>query len=160
MFYKHDNNLEFLKEKIDLIKIALFKSEIDEDLQLPNNIIQTLRVEDDGTIWFFTTCKGNHARFINKSFYAYLDYYKKDTGCRLQLSGKAGIVDNDYESPFATWDGFSKEGYTTVLVKMKIMQAEFFENKIFADISWTERIKTAISGLFQPPSHRSYHFSG
>ena len=160
MFFKHDNNLVFLKEKINLIKIALFKSEINSELQLPNNIVQTLRVEDDGTIWFFTTCRGNPARFINKSFYAYLDFYKKDTGCRLQLSGKANIVDNDYESTFSSWDGYSKEGYTTVLVKMKIMQAEFFENKIITDISWIERIKGIINNLFLPPTHRSYHFSG
>ena len=160
MFFKHDNNLVFLKEKINLIKIALFKSEINSELQLPNNVIQTLRVEDDGTVWFFTTCMGNPARFINKSFYAYLDYYKKDTGCRLQLSGKTNIVDNDYDSAFSSWDGYSKEGYTTVLVKMKIMQAEFFENKIIADISWTDRIKGIINNLFVQPSHRSYHFSG
>ena len=38
MFFNHDNNLVFLKEKINLIKIALFKSEINSELQLPNNI--------------------------------------------------------------------------------------------------------------------------
>jgi general stress protein 26 len=159
MFDNTENNLAFLKEKINLIKIALFKSEINSELQLPNNIIQTLRVEDDGTVWFFTTCNGNYARFINKSFYAYLDYYKKDTGCRLQLSGKAQIVDNEYDSTFSGWDGYSKEGYTSVLVKMKPMQAEFFENKITADFSWPGKIKNVFNSLFLSPAHRSYHFS-
>ena len=159
MFENNDNNLAFLKEKINLIKIALFKSEINSELQLPNNIIQTLRVEDDGTVWFFTTCNQNHARFINKSFYAYLDYYKKDTGCRLQLSGKAQIVDNEYDNTFCDWNGASKEGYTSVLIKMKLMQAEFFENKISTDFSWPEKIKNAFNSLFISPSHRSYHFS-
>lgn len=45
-----DRNLEFLKEKIEDIKIALFKTELNPDLQLPNNIIQTFKVEDDGTV--------------------------------------------------------------------------------------------------------------
>ncbi len=46
----HDENLVFLKEKIREIKFALFKSEINSELQLPNNIIQNLKVEDDGTV--------------------------------------------------------------------------------------------------------------
>lgn len=159
MYYKQDENLAFLKEKINQIKIALFKSEMNSELQLPNNIIQTLRVEDDGTIWFFTTCNECHARFIDKSFYAYLNYYKKDTGCRLQLSGKATIVDDCDESSFGADGYYSKDAYTSVLVKMKIMQAEFFENKPADHISWTEKIKTAFSGLFLPSAHRIYDFS-
>lgn len=158
MNYKQDENLAFLRSKINQIKIALFKSETDFELQLPNNIVQTLSVEDDGTIWFFTTCNGCHARFMDKSFYAYLNYYKKDTGCRLQLGGKAIIVENS-EHSFVEAADYSKELYTTVLVKMKIMQAEFFENKITPDVSWTEKIKSVLSGLFLPATHRIYNFS-
>src|SRR5688572_7221243 len=110
MYYEQDENLVFLKEKINEIKIALFKSEINSELTMPNNIIQALRVEEDGTIWFFTTCKGNYARFIDKSFYTYLSFYKKDTGCRLQLSGKAKIIDNSYEGLISSGET-DKEGY-------------------------------------------------
>jgi len=156
---QQDENLVFLKDKINEIKIALFKSESDFELQLPNNIIQTLRVEDDGTVWFFTTCNGCYARFMDKSFYAFLNYYKKDTGCRLQLGGKAIIVNDYSESSFPAENDFSKETYTSVLVKMKIMQAEFFENKIIHEVSWTEKIRSAFAGLFMSPAHRIYDFS-
>ena len=157
MNYIQHENLAFLRNKINQINIALFKSETDFELQLPNNIIQTLSVEDDGTIWFFTTCNGCHARFMDKSFYASLNYYKKDTGCRLQLGGKAIIVD-DNKNSFCALSDFSKDVYTTVLVKMKIMQAEFFENKTSPDISWTDKIKSVIGGLFLSPAHRIYNF--
>ncbi len=157
MHYNQDQNMLFLKDKIREIKIALFKAEINSELQLPNNIIQTLNVEDNGTIWFFTTCNENHARFIDKPFYAYLDYYKKDTGCRLQLSGKAIIADNEQEDQFATRNFASV--YTNVLVKMKIMQADFFESKTFSNLSWAEKIKTVLNNLFLPQEHRVYDFS-
>lgn len=157
MNYNQDQDLLFLKEKIREIKIALFKSEINSELRLPNNIIQTLSVEDDGTIWFFTTCNGNHARFIDKPFYAYLDYYKKDTGCSLHLAGKAIIADNEQEDQFATRNFTS--AYTNVLVKMKIMQADFFEGKPYSNLSWTDKIKTVINNLFLPPEHKVYNFS-
>lgn len=160
MYHKQqDEHLVFLKEKIKEIKIALFRSETDFELQLPNNIIQTLSVEDDGTLWFFTTCNGCHARFMDKSFYAYLSYYKKDTGCRLQLGGKAIIVNDYTESSFPAENDFSKETYTSVLVKMKIMQAEFFENKVIQQVSWPEKIRSVLTDLFMSPVHRVYNFS-
>lgn len=158
MSYKQDTNLEFLKNKINEIKIALFKPESDFELQLPNNIVQTLRVDDDGTIWFFTTCNGNYARFMNKSFYAWLNYYKKDTGCHLQLSGKTTIILEE-DNCFAMDSDYSGGAYTTVLIKMKIMQAEYFENKIDTEVSWTEKIKSAVAGLFFSTAHRIYDFS-
>jgi len=157
MRYKQDEHLMFLRHKINEIKVALFKSEINSELQLPNNIVETLSVEDDGTVWFFTTCNGNHARFMDRSFYAYLNYYKKDTGCRLQLSGKAVIVEDEEDSIFADHD-YSDDLYKTVLVKMKIMQAEFFENKVSNDNTLADKIKSAIAGLFLAPAHRIYNF--
>lgn len=157
--YYTDENLKFLKEKIKDIKVALFKSEINSELQLPNNIIQTLKVEDDGTIWFFTSCAGDYAQNVAKSFYAYLDYYKKGTECRLQLSGKASIVEDDDQS-FLNMSNYSKSTASRlVLVKMKIMQAEYFENKSLQPVSWKEKMKGAINQLFFNPLHRVYDFS-
>src|SRR4051812_8750582 len=101
-----DENLVFLKQKISEIKVALFRAEINSELQLPNNIIQTLKVENNGTIWFLTSCSGYHAKTIERSFYAYLDFYKKGTGCRLQIGGKANIVEDDDQS-FLTISNYS-----------------------------------------------------
>ncbi|CAN5812291.1 hypothetical protein BH11BAC4_BH11BAC4_10180 [soil metagenome] len=155
----HDEDLCFLTEKIRDIKIALFKSEINAELRLPNNIIQTLKVENDGTIWFFTSCHGNYAQNIDKSFYAYLDYYKKGRDCRLQLSGKATIVENDDEDLFSISNYSAGTFGRLVLVKMKIMQAEYFENPPVENISWQEKIKTTINHLFFTPSHKVFDFS-
>ena len=158
-YFQRDKNLDFLKEKIKDIKIALFKTELNPELQLPNNIIQTLKVEDDGTVWFFTSCNGKHVANINSSFYAYLNYQKKGTGCRLQLSGKACLVKNDDDGLFSMCN-YAKGSYgKLVLVKIKIMQAEFFENKFSENISWTEKIKNTLIHLFMPPAHRTYNFS-
>lgn len=154
-----DRNLSFLKEKINDIKTALFTSELNPELQLPNNIIQTLKVEDDGTIWFFTSCNGDHVENIDAPFYAYLSYQKKGTGCRLQLSGKANLVKNDNEGLFSI-SNYTKGSYgRLVLVKMKIMQAEFFENIFSENFSWSEKIKNSFTHLFMAPAHRIYNFS-
>ena len=157
--FHHDRNLDFLKEKIKDIKIALFKTELNPAWQLPDNIIQTLKVEDDGTVWFFTSCNGKHVENIDSSFCAYLSYQKKGTGCRLQLRGKACLVKNDNDGLFSICN-YAKGSYgKLVLVKMKIMQAEFFENKFFENISWSEKIKNTFTHFFMPPAHRTYHYS-
>ncbi len=158
-YFQHDKNLDFLKEKIKEIKIALFKTELNPELQLPNNIIQTLKVEADGTVWFFTSCNGAHINNIDRSFYAYLSYQKKGSGCHLQLSGKATLVKTDDEGLFSICN-YSKGSYgKLVLVKMKIMQAEFFENKFTEHVSWTEKLKHSFSQLFTAPTHRIYNFT-
>ncbi len=154
-----DENLGFLKSKINDIKIALFKSEINSELQLPNNIIQTLKVDDEGHIWFLTSCSGNQKQHIDKSFYAYLDYYKKGTECRLQLGGKAVLVD-DEEDAFLSMSNYSKStANRLVLVKMKIMQAEYFENKPTENVGLKNKILYAFNSLFFTPAHRVYDFS-
>lgn len=157
LFDEHDDNLDFLKQKINSIKIALFKSEFNSELHLPNNIIQTLKVDDDGTVWFFTSCNGNYAEYIDKSFYAYLDYYRKGTDCRLQISGKANIVEDENDE---IGDNIQKGVYgKLVLVKLKIMQAEFFENRPHSPASWGDKIKNMIHHIFPAATHRVYDFS-
>ncbi|MEO6537616.1 MAG: pyridoxamine 5'-phosphate oxidase family protein [Ferruginibacter sp.] len=154
-----DSNLAFLQEKIKDIKIALFKSEMNSELRLPNNIIETLKVEEDGYIWFFTSCSGDYAKSIDRSFYAYLDYYKKGTDCRIQLSGKATIVD-DEDGDFLTISNYSKStAGRLVLVKMKIMQAEYFENRQSLNLNWKEKVVGAFNQLFFPDAHRIYDFN-
>jgi hypothetical protein len=149
----HNTNFQFLKKKIKEIKMAMFRTEIDAELKLPNNIIQTFRVDNDGTVWFFTSCNGNYADNIDRNFYAYLNYYKKGSGCRLQLSGVATIVENED-------DGLISIDTATrmVLVKMKIMQAEYYENKVFPNVTFTEKVKSAIHQIFPTAGHRSYNF--
>src|SRR6266542_6095366 len=92
MEYRRDDLL-FLKEKIKEINVALFKAESDSVLQLPNNIISTLRV-DDGHVWFFTSCAGPYAQHLDKELYASLYYYQKGNNC-LQISGKAFVENAD-----------------------------------------------------------------
>ena len=154
----NDENLNFLKEKISDIRIALFKSEINSELQLPNNIVQIIKLEEDGTVWFFTSCVRDQAENIDRSFYAYLDFHKKGTDCRLQVSGKAVIINDEDE--LILQSNYSKTTSSKLLlVKMKIMQAEYFESKPSSNVTWTDKIKLALNHIFLPASHKVYDFT-
>jgi general stress protein 26 len=152
-------NMVFLKKKIRQLKIALFKSEINTELKLPYNIVQILKTEDDGSVWFLTSCNGEQAKNIERSFYAYLDFYRKGTGCRLQLSGRATIVEDDNET-FLTMSNYSPNiSGRLVLIKMKIMQAEYFENKPSVEGTWKDRLWATLNQVFLYNPHKVYDFS-
>lgn len=150
-----DENLKFLKEKINSIKVALFRSEIDSELKLPNNIIQTYKVDDDGTVWFFTTLNSCHKALSGKPFFAHLYFYKKGADFHLQLSGQAVIVDDEDQD---TVNNISAGSYPVGLIKMKILQAEFNEKNSDRNISWSQKLRSVFNQLFIA-QHRVYHFT-
>ncbi len=153
-----DKSILFLKKKINEIKTALFKPETDSPLSLSANLVRTISVEDDRTISFFTTYNGEEKDFTDRSFHASLDYYKKGADCNIKLSGNAVIVDSPCEYFFSAGNNNGSKKYSVVLIKMKIMHAEFFEKNIITPgLSWLKKVKNSIAHFFQP-LHRIYNF--
>ncbi len=146
-----NSDLLFVKQKIEDIKIALFKAETDSILRLPNNIISTLKTDENGYVWFFTSCTGPYMQYLDKELYVSLEYYKKENNCRLLINGKAYIeTDSDF---------FKETCYDKmVLLKVKILKAEYFENKT-TSLSFKEKIKSAINYIMAVDTHRLYDFS-
>ena len=151
-----DENLDFLQNKIRNIKSAMFSSEINSELQLPNNIISTLKTDRDGNIWFFTSCNGHYAQNVDRQFYACLDYYQKGGECRLRVNGKASIVENSHYAGFTSVNELPDN---MMLIKLKILKAEYFENKHEAQKSLKEKVVNFFTELFIPHSYRSFNFT-
>lgn len=159
-YHNNHEDFNFLREKIKEIKVAIFKSEINSELQLPNNIIQVLKVEDDGNIWFFTSCSGEHKNTIDRNFYVYLDFYRKGVDGRLKISGHATIVEDEDERFLAISNYSISTANRLVLVKMKIMQAEYIDNRPVPKISWVERMRLAFNHFFfETSNHQVYDFT-
>ena len=152
-----DTSLPFLREKIHEIKVALFKSEINSEISLPNNVVETISTDEFGNVYFFTSCKGNYAAQIDLPFYAYLDYHKKGTDTRLRISGKATIVKEDADVAAPENESHGISSISVVLVKMKIMQAEYYGQPV-QNISWTQKIRSTINHFFFPSSEHHFNF--
>src|ERR1700730_9362497 len=140
-----DDHLQFLKRKIENIRFALFKAEHDCLLNIPNNIISTLKVDKEGYIWFFTSC-GYYKKNMDKEFYGYLDYYQKGRNDSLRISGKANIIENT-EDKHPPVSKFQIPNYQMILIKLKIMQAEYSENKNINPRTFKQKFKINISDL-------------
>lgn len=154
-----NENFDFLLKKIQEIKIARFKAEINSELRLPPNIISTLKTESDGTIWFFTSCNGYHAKKIDKRFFASLEYYQKGRDYSLKFSGTATIVEDNIQ-PYTT--AIKENNYlpeTFVLIQFKIKQAEYYERKQQVNTSLKAKVRYIFGDFFFPQTHRIFDFS-
>ena len=78
---------------------------------------------------------------------------------RLKISGTATIVKADDHGLF-TISNYPRGSYgKLVLVKMKMMQAEFIENRPSTKISLVEKLGTIINTLLPLSNQRVYNFS-
>lgn len=154
------DHLHFLQKKIGEIRIAMFRPEMDSELQLPHNIVSTIKTDDDGNIWFFTSCNGQYAKNIDPNFYAYLDYNQKGGAYRLCISGKATIVQDDPADHASRLHAHNSISNQVVLIKMKIMHAEYFENKALQSTSsFKTRIRDFFTEIFTSHHYRQFDFS-
>ncbi|MEP7255313.1 MAG: pyridoxamine 5'-phosphate oxidase family protein [Ferruginibacter sp.] len=150
-----DENLSFLQKKINEIKIARFKTGIDPGFQLPDNIISTLRTDDEGYIWFFSSCKGGHAKNIDKDFYASLEYYQKGSAYHICLGGKATVIHDESISHFSKTKASSNN---QILIRFKMMKAEYFESRSLHTSSLKTRIRDFFSDIFFSQHYRRFDF--
>lgn len=137
------------------IRSALFKAEINSVLQLPNNIVSTIRIDDSGYIWFITSCNGYYAGKIDRHFYGSLEYYQKGSDCHIKISGKATIVETA-DMTIEKVNSFCNDS-NIALIKFKILQAEYFENRS-TQTTITEKIKDYFTELFLPKNYRLFNF--
>ncbi|MEO6489555.1 MAG: hypothetical protein ABIO04_06415, partial [Ferruginibacter sp.] len=75
------------------------------------------------------------------------------------VSGKAILVEDDEDELFSISNYSTGTVGKLLLIKMKIMQAEYFESKPSTKETWTDKIKVAFNHIFLPPSHKVYDFS-
>lgn len=124
------HQLSFLQDKIREIGSAIFFNLSDAVLKLPTSIVSTLTVDDFGYVWFFVQRPKQHLQEFEMAFPVRLDFYKKGKSYFLQVSGKGWVVNDPDELnsvvsiPEELREVASSE---MVLVKVKIMKAEYFE---------------------------------
>src|SRR6476646_9292963 len=133
-----NKQLSFLQEKIREIGSALFFNLSESVLKLPTAIVTTLKVDDYGFVWFFVQKPMQNLKEFDTEFPVRLDFFRKGSGCCLQVNGKGWVVaDPEEMNSFVTLPEDAKKVAMNemVLVKVKIMRAEYFETKTLAQQS-------------------------
>jgi general stress protein 26 len=151
-----NQQLNFLQEKIKETGSAIFFNLSDSVLKLPTSIVNTLKVDDYGFVWFFMQKPKQSLREFETDFPVRLDFFKKGMNYFLQVSGKGWVVTDPEE--MNTFEGLSEEEkrlamYEMVLVKVKIMKAEYYE-KAAGRLSWWQSVANSVTAWFRSDNYR------
>jgi hypothetical protein len=94
---KAEHNISFLQQRIQEIGSALFYSLSSAVLKFPTTIVNTLKVDDTGNIWFFINRPEQNLTEFDWEFPAKMQFYRKGKRYFLQIAGKACIVNDPEE---------------------------------------------------------------
>ena len=124
------NDLNFLREKINELRSALFFNASSAVLRLPTCIITTEKMDDAGQVWFFVNRPEQYLHEFDKEFPARLDFFRKGKRFFLQLTGKAYIITDPEElnEVVSLTDDVKQKAIShKVLLKFKIATANYYE---------------------------------
>jgi len=143
-----DSPIQFLRQKIQNIRSALFFSQNNDLIKMPTSIITVLKIDEEGCLWFFVKRPPQCLDAFEKEFPARLDFFRKRTGYFLHVSGKAFIV-QDTGIFMDDWNDISpvsKEDLLQemVLLKVKMMNVDYFDNTPSENKYWWNTVAQKI----------------
>jgi hypothetical protein len=151
-----NQQMNFLQDKIREIGSAIFFNESDSVLKFPTSIVNTLKVDDYGYVWFFIQKPKQNLREFDAEFPVRLDFFKKGKTHFLQVSGKGWVVTDPEElsSVVALPEDAKQVAMNEmVLVKVKMMKAEYFETRT-AHTSWWQNAFNSFTTWFRNSNHQ------
>lgn len=157
-----DKNLYFLKDKIQDLQSAIFYNFSTSVLKLPPTVVNIAHMDEIGQLWFYVHKPVQSLAYFDHEFPAQLQLYKKGKQHRIQVHGKAVIVDDPEElNSIALNYGQAIENKEEMfLMKVKIINAEYYEPWTTKSRSWFTTIKENIYKWIynEEPSFHPYNF--
>ncbi|MGB8195338.1 MAG: pyridoxamine 5'-phosphate oxidase family protein [Chitinophagaceae bacterium] len=144
-----ENHLNFLREKIQELRSALFFNTSNAVLKLPCCIINTIKVDEAGQVWFFVHRPEQYLHEFDKEFPARLDFFQKGKRFFLHLTGKAFIITDPEELNeiiSLTEDVKQKAMAQMVLIKFNIANADYHE-RVMPGKSIVQKMRSQLSRL-------------
>ncbi len=153
-----NQQLTFLQERIEDIGSAIFYNQSDAVLKLPTSIVNTVKVDDYGFVWFAVQKPSQRLNEFEQEFPVKMDFYKKGKGYFLQVTGK-GFMVNDPEEMNWLQDLAEEQNEmvngAVALVKVKIQKAEYYETRSMQSTSWWQTAWTTMMTWFRHDAYRS-----
>jgi hypothetical protein len=147
-----NQQLNFLQEKIQEIGSAIFFNLSDSVLKLPTSIVNTLKVDDYGFVWFFIQRPRQNLKEFETEFPVRLDFFRKGKSYYLQVFGKGWVVTDPEEVNFSvdlSEDMKQMAMKDMVLVKVKILKAEYSGAMAGSRHSWWQNAFSSVTTWFR-----------
>jgi hypothetical protein len=136
----NDSYLDFLRDRINEIRSAIFFNLSNSRFKLPTTIISVLKADKQGHLWFFLPFPEIHLEEEDKIFPAQLDFYRKGKAFSLKVNGMANVIldskSEDLQEEF-TYLKNEMSYDRLILIKLQVACVEYSEHVTQAK-SWIE----------------------
>ena len=144
-----------IRQKIESLKTAIMYSTSNDILKLPTHIVHTLKVDDEGYLWFIVPQPRQAIAVFEQKFPVALQYFKKGSLDVINVSGSAEIITQQAildNIDFMTEERRNKLLEQHIFLRVKMLQVELDELAINRKSFW-QNIKQSLSQLVAPPAH-------
>ena len=152
--------LNFLQEKINALQTALFFSMSSSVLKFPVTIINALKVDEAGQIWFCLPAPVQSIKEFDDGFHSLLQFFRKGQSFYLKIQGKAFIVSDPEQvsNIFFIGDDIKRDIILgmSVLIKVQIQCADYFESRQLTEKAELKSIPAQLYDLLFKPQGPAY----
>lgn len=154
------SNLQFLREKIQDLKSALFFSQNTSLLRMPTMIVSISKVDDLGQMWFFVPRPRQVLHEFDREFPVRLEFFRKGKSFFLHITGKAYIINDPEEINSLFYEEIKEKAMGhMVLIKVKMTKADYFENAPASHSGWWSDLRKQLhTWMYNTrPGYKPYH---
>lgn len=161
---KNEKNIALLNELVESVRICLFTT-ISDKQEFSSRPMSTAKVEEDGSLWFFTNEYSLKSKEISKENQVTLGYSSPSKNTYLYVNGKAELVDDQVRKE-AYWSpavkAFFPEGLDDprlTLIKVTPEVAEYWDASSSKMIVAFNMLKAIVTGdTFDEGTHEKINF--
>jgi general stress protein 26 len=150
------SDLQFLREKIQDLKHAIFFSQNTSLLRMATTIVTLSKMDELGQLWFFVPRPKQALQEFDREFPVRLEFFKKGRQYFLHVSGKAFIVTDPEEINGLVHDDIREQAADNlVLIKVRMLKADYFESsgELARARNWWRDLRNQVYG-WMFPTHR------
>lgn len=157
------SDLQFLQQKIQDLKNALFFSQNTSLLRIATTIISVIKVDELGQMWFFVPRPKQALHEFDREFPVRLEFFKKGREYFLHVSGKAFIVTDPEDINGLVHDDIREQaGNHLVLIRVKMLKADYFDRSVNPEHAgwWCELKRQLHTWMYNTrPGYKPYYLA-
>lgn len=148
---ENEKNIAILKEKVEEVRICIFTT-ISPDDEFASRPMATAKVEDDGSIWFFTNEYSPKSAQISKDDNVALGYSNPSSNTYITVNGKAELVDDKtrkeayFSPPVKAWFPDGVDDPKLILIKVTPESAEYWDGSSSKVVVAFNMLKAIVTG--------------
>lgn len=148
---ENEKNIAILKEMAEKVRICMFNT-INQSGQFHSRPMATAKIEEDGSIWFFTNEYSPKSAEISKDNEVNLGYSDPSNNSYIYVNGKAELVDDmakkkEYFSPpVKAWFPDGVDDPALILIKVTPSTAEYWDSSSSKMVTAFKMLKSIVTG--------------